>query len=326
MHELRSLLSPDSQKCHPFCFRKKTATVPRRLCLALGGGSNGSGDGLAAAHTWCRAFGRLDSGGASMNRPSDGLRRALGELVIIVLGVLIALGVDSIWEQMRERSAEAAYLEALFVDALSDSLEYETVVGVLERAESATESMLAILGGGEVPGDPLLLSQQVFCASFLPLPVINRTTLDDLLSTGNLNLLRDRELRSALLEYYGRIATEMQWSGEHRANQDRYRQRLSASRWSEISGDGLAAIESAEVRAVISRLRTDTDAVAALNGMLFAQRRVRGEAVRLSQDVADLLSALRIALEDAGIDTRDQSAVAASGDMPIDLNCLRVGP
>jgi len=250
----------------------------------------------------------------------------LGELVIIVLGVLIALGVDSIWEQMRERSAEAAYLEALFVDALSDSLEYETVVGVLERAESATESMLAILGGGEVPGDPLLLSQQVFCASFLPLPVINRTTLDDLLSTGNLNLLRDRELRSALLEYYGRIATEMQWSGEHRANQDRYRQRLSASRWSEISGDGLAAIESAEVRAVISRLRTDTDAVAALNGMLFAQRRVRGEAVRLSQDVADLLSALRIALEDAGIDTRDQSAVAASGDMPIDLNCLRVGP
>lgn len=261
-----------------------------------------------------------------MNRPSDRLRRALGELVIIVLGVLIALGVDSVWEQRRERRSEAAYLQALLSDALSDSLEYETVAGVLSRAESATEAMLDLLGDGEIVGDALVLSQTVFCASFLPLPVINRTTLDDLLSTGNLSLLRDRELRSALLKYHGRIATEMQWSGEHRGNQDRYRQRLAAARWSEISGDGVASIEDVDIRAVISRLRADSDAVEALNGMLFAQRRVGGEAARLSREVADLLSRLHSALRDVRIDAVEPSAVAASGDMPVDVNCPPLRP
>jgi len=42
-----------------------------------------------------------------------GWRGALGELVIVIVGVIIALGVDSWWSDRQDRVAEKGHLEAL---------------------------------------------------------------------------------------------------------------------------------------------------------------------------------------------------------------------
>jgi hypothetical protein len=73
--------------------------------------------------------------------PAVSWRRVIGELVLIVGGVLIALTVDSWWQAREERARERAYLAQMLSDAretrsrLSESIEGDSsMVAWVERA------------------------------------------------------------------------------------------------------------------------------------------------------------------------------------------------
>jgi hypothetical protein len=65
-------------------------------------------------------------------------RRLAADFVIIVVGVLVALGVDAAWEAREERVREAAYLRQLRVDlsATADTLVEMIKVDSLARASA----------------------------------------------------------------------------------------------------------------------------------------------------------------------------------------------
>ncbi len=136
-----------------------------------------------------------------MSTRTSRLLNALGNLALIVAGVLIALAVDQAAQSIGERRREAEYLAALQEDVQADLAALRGPLSEgLDRREAAAQLVIAGLNGTLVEPAPLVaaLDRAGHVAFFAP----RRATFDDLISTGNLRLIRDRETRATLIEYY----------------------------------------------------------------------------------------------------------------------------
>ena len=132
-------------------------------------------------------------------------RRAIGELLVIVLGVLIALWAENWRESLQERALERTYLERLVGDLRRDTAAISEMMAItVERARHA-QVVLSAISTGEIGVAPQEFVWAVEHASFWGYPYYSRSTFDDLMSTGNLFLIRDEQLKNAMSRYYSTI-------------------------------------------------------------------------------------------------------------------------
>jgi hypothetical protein len=136
------------------------------------------------------------------------VRRALGEFVIIVLGVLVALAVDQWRNSLDDRGRETAYLHALEESLLFDSTELSKNIESHARGLTNARYVLPFLEDPDRPlGDTAVFLGAAFRASRWDVPFLQTDTYEDLISTGNLHLIRSAALRAEILSYY----RETQW-------------------------------------------------------------------------------------------------------------------
>ncbi len=135
------------------------------------------------------------------------LLRVAGELTIIVVGVLIALWVDTLAEDRRDRAQEAAYLTGILSDLGTDSLGLEERRATAQRGLEVADRLLALRRNTvlDVPADSLAvwLFRAAFVDNFQPLD----HTYREILGAGGLSLLSDEELRRNISAYYRSIAS-----------------------------------------------------------------------------------------------------------------------
>ncbi len=74
--------------------------------------------------------------------PGSGLKWLLSETLVIVLGVLLALGLDDFWTARQERDLELQYLQRVQADVRAD-IDYIDQV-VRERLDIKLQSLAAI--------------------------------------------------------------------------------------------------------------------------------------------------------------------------------------
>ncbi len=136
------------------------------------------------------------------------VNRPAAEIFIIVVGVLIALGVDS-WNDNRiDRVLEAQYLERLREDVRVNTEIFGG--GVIEPEEAFNRKSVRLKELGEMVTQPhddrldldylktLLRQSTTLGWAF---PEYRTGTFEELKSTGNLGLIRDLDLRTALNDY-----------------------------------------------------------------------------------------------------------------------------
>jgi hypothetical protein len=133
------------------------------------------------------------------------LSRVAAEFLTIVLGVLVALGVDSWNTERRESSRGEDYLARIAADIATDVAALREVLeGTPSRQESGAE-LISRLGGGQSDDrsyNALLLSLLDAQHRF-ELPVSN-WTYAEIEGNAELNLIRDPTLRSTIVRYYAR--------------------------------------------------------------------------------------------------------------------------
>lgn len=133
-------------------------------------------------------------------------RYAIGELLIVFVGIMSAVQVDR-WNTGRlDRAASDAYLDRIAVDLEAD-LAFLGEIGEASRAQSeSVDRFLLFLGGeGGVPSDSAIATQvvEVLTSGGARIAFGLRTgTFRDMLSTGSLALVEDPELRDSLISYY----------------------------------------------------------------------------------------------------------------------------
>ena len=145
-------------------------------------------------------------------------RLAVGELVIVALGVLIALWADQAIHARQEAALAISYLEGLQTDIRAD-------ISALRFSSNQARNRLAIIRQVEAwlhdmdaAPDPDSLVMNVHYAGVTFFPTISRFTIEELKSTGDLRLLRNQALKRQIADYYNQIGLQVErwiaWSDE----------------------------------------------------------------------------------------------------------------
>jgi len=143
------------------------------------------------------------------------LRRNLGEsnygavgleLVVLILGILIAFQIDRWAEDRRDREQEYDYLVRLKEDlqfeinSMNEATQYSEarIAAVLLLEEAISNPSIAMERSGAVP-------VAMETATWRSFPQINAFVYTELQSTGNLALIRSDSLRRELADHYSSI-------------------------------------------------------------------------------------------------------------------------
>ena len=133
--------------------------------------------------------------------------KLVGEFILIVVGVLVALAVESALEDRTDDKLRDQYLTRLTLDLEADKRALEGRIEFFTDVRRFSQDVLVWLDG-EAPIDQRVLLASFYAAEVWPLTP-NTSTYLDLHSTGNLRLLDDIDLRTKMSIYYNKaVSTE----------------------------------------------------------------------------------------------------------------------
>lgn len=126
----------------------------------------------------------------------------LTELVLIVTGILIALAIDGWVQDRKDRESETAYLELLRDDLILIEAELAQFVTFEKSIIATGKSFLDAISKSGSPGEERSLQGMLSEMSVRRTLSIVSAAYADLTSTGNLQLIRDPDLRRRLVRYF----------------------------------------------------------------------------------------------------------------------------
>lgn len=139
----------------------------------------------------------------SENKFSKYLLYAFGEIILVVIGILIALQINTVKEENKLSHQETTYLKRLLSDNQQDLNSFSEYIKDFERGKEAVAALANALNS---PSKDSVLIQAAkdyyeYATSFPYFP-ISKSTFEDLSSTGNLNVIRNSELRNKIVQHY----------------------------------------------------------------------------------------------------------------------------
>lgn len=162
------------------------------------------------------------------------LKYAIGEIVLVVIGILIALQVNNWNESRKLQKLEVSYYENLYRDLQQDSLEYhnkqsnaqgniEKLTNILNFIKSnydidKTNISEVSWGHYNVFKDTMALWISISQAGFVQFPHIFENTITDLRTTGNIKLLKNKILKDELIKYYNLQNMYDDWNASYLPN------------------------------------------------------------------------------------------------------------
>jgi hypothetical protein len=217
------------------------------------------------------------------------------DFAIVVIGVFIGTNVSN-WDEARKSQARAeAFTERLMSDLRA---EHAYAVALRDYDATARKAGLAALADLAQPrgGDERRLLVDAFRASQYQWYARRRAAFDELVSSGELQLIGDAALRETAIRYYGNRATTFQLTLEAARDSD-YRRRFSrlvdpdvvealqkdcGDRPDPTTSDDLGvlvidyacdlSVDDAAVRRTVEALRGDADLIPALRQQVTVYR------------------------------------------------------
>jgi hypothetical protein len=141
---------------------------------------------------------------------SGRLRTSLAEALLIVVSVFLALAAEDWRQDAKDREVERDYLAAIAEGLRSDTAEIQAVIEYSSRRTVYTRLVLESVLSGEPPENPQDFLIGIEASSRYLAPGLARDAYDDLLGSGQLNLIRNSRLRRQATSYY-RIPNEPAW-------------------------------------------------------------------------------------------------------------------
>lgn len=159
--------------------------------------------------------------------PGSRLQWLLSETLVVVLGVLIAISLDDYWTDRQERDLEIQYVARILEDIHADIDYVDAAIRDLWiRKLEALDAIAPIVRGRDpVPDDLESFLRNVALGGMggaSSTRWVTSTTIDDLISTGNLRLIRDADLRRKIARYYADFDTLYGRSRDRRSGYVKY--------------------------------------------------------------------------------------------------------
>lgn len=152
-----------------------------------------------------RFFRQLRQKLLTKNRFSKYLLYAVGEILLVVVGILIALSIDTWKSDKLDRISETEYLKRLSADLVRDTLNYSWTMRVSGVKQRALGELLGSLRKDRlVRLDSSTAIQALFSARLLSFahPKVVTGTYEELKNTGSFRQIESTLLRTAITAYY----------------------------------------------------------------------------------------------------------------------------
>jgi len=147
---------------------------------------------------------------ADLSRGRVRIRAGIQELVVVIAGVLIALGVDSWWQSWQDRGRIESYVEGVRAETQDAIAALQRAIDVTQASVESLEAFYsAIVSDDSLPdtlSTPAILNPNVY---------ISTASIAALIETGDLNLLendvrREVVLVSAAVQYNRALLSQFQ--------------------------------------------------------------------------------------------------------------------
>jgi hypothetical protein len=239
----------------------------------------------------------------NIDRRTPAVARLLAELVVIVVGVLIALWVDNLNTERLEQRQESAHLLGILEDLDNDSS------ALAERRETAIRGLEVADRLLELRSEPAStaaadsLARWLFRAAFVDNFTVQDHTYREILGTGGLTLIRDATLRRSISSYYRSLESAEFFTDYYKGEEEDYWDLLAAR----LDPDDFSALTRSEdgggnlnVGRLLGQLRGDDEiANAILMNRHWTQLRLEITDRRISANRL-LAETLRTRLADQG--------------------------
>ncbi|MET6992050.1 DUF6090 family protein [Sediminicola arcticus] len=139
------------------------------------------------------------------NKTGKYLKYAIGEIILVVIGILIALQINTWNEDYKNTKKERGYLINLQQDLRADSLRLSELKNDFELAVKSKKKFEKIIEGQPTTNDSLIFyvnNQIDLLTDFVP----NSSTFDELKNSNGLNLISNPQLKRQIVTLYNSYA------------------------------------------------------------------------------------------------------------------------
>lgn len=133
---------------------------------------------------------------------------AIGEILLVVIGILIALQVSKWNNQNEDSKLEKRYMSELILDLQKDSIFIANTIKTSYQQMESKNKLTSYFEGQQFKEDSLRV---YFAAQWRSNPKFNpiTTTLDEMKSTGNIKVIQNSSIRRKILETYNYYTTHI---------------------------------------------------------------------------------------------------------------------
>ncbi len=138
---------------------------------------------------------------------------AIGEIVLVVIGILIALQINTWNESRKDKHQELEYIQRLISENQQDLITFSNNIQSLEKGKDSIIKFSEALKNGSEPNTLLIISANEYFkyGSIYPVFTSSTSTFDDLSSTGNLKLITNTNLRESIVNHYYKHNQTIGW-------------------------------------------------------------------------------------------------------------------
>lgn len=137
------------------------------------------------------------------NRFSKYLIYAIGEIFLVVIGILIAIQLNDFYEDKKERNRELSFLQKLRDDIIQDIDDLTLTDSILANYQSSQEKGWELLLNAKSVEDIITVDSLIkFRWQGFE---VNRKTYDEMLNTSGIYIIKNRELLNELSDHYDLI-------------------------------------------------------------------------------------------------------------------------
>ena len=146
------------------------------------------------------------------NKFSKYLIYAIGEIILVVIGIFLAIQLNNLNENRKERHREFTFLLRLKDDINSDITNLSLNDSIAASRESSSSKALEVFYKSKTVKD-ILITDSLFKFTWNNI-IVNRKTYDEMLNTSGIYILKNKKLRNQLTDYYTLIETFQQFIRE----------------------------------------------------------------------------------------------------------------
>ena len=148
----------------------------------------------------------------SENKFSKYLIYAIGEIILVVIGILIALSINNWNENTKNKHLEISYLTRIIDDLENDIVAFDKTKEIAQQRNDRVLFLQHTVKDTDlVQKSPDYFVTSIVIAGWTYKPSISNHSFDELKSSGRLALIQNEELRVSIAKYYDFAFSQSQW-------------------------------------------------------------------------------------------------------------------